>query len=51
MFHFLRQLRESDEKTDSALKENQEVLDTVNEVLFLLDKDQKIGSQFFDHLT
>lgn len=51
MFHFLRQLRESDEKIDSARKETQEILDTVNEGLFLLDKDQKIGSQFSDHLT
>ena len=51
MFHFLRQLRESDVKIESARKETQEILDTVNEGLFLLDKDQLIGSQYSDQLT
>lgn len=45
MFHFLRQLRESDEKIEAARKETKEILDTVNEGLFLLDKDQIIGDQ------
>lgn len=51
MFHFLRQLRESDVKIESARNETQEILDTVNEGLFLLDKDQKIGTQYSDQLT
>jgi two-component system chemotaxis sensor kinase CheA len=50
MFHFLRQLRESDIKIESARKETQEILDTVNEGLFLIDKNQKIGSQYSEHL-
>ncbi len=45
MFHFLRQLRESDEKIEAARKETEEILETVNEGLFLLDPDQRIGSQ------
>lgn len=46
LFHFLKQLRESDEKIERARKETQEILDTVNEGLFLLDKNQKIGTQY-----
>lgn len=45
MFHFLRQLRESDEKIETARQETQEILDTVNEGLFLIDTQQKIGVQ------
>ena len=45
MFHFLKQLRESDKKIDAARKETTEILGTVNEGLFLLDQDLKIGSQ------
>ena len=45
MFHFVRQLRESDEKIESARKETEEILETVNDGLFLLDKDLTIGDQ------
>jgi len=45
MFHFLRQLREGDEKIELARKETQEILDTVNEGLFLLDDTLTIGEQ------
>ncbi|PVZ72490.1 type IV pili methyl-accepting chemotaxis transducer N-terminal domain-containing protein [Pelagibaculum spongiae] len=45
MFHFVRQLRESDERVDAARGETQEILDTVNEGLFLLDNDLIIGEQ------
>lgn len=45
MFHFLRQLRESDAKVESARQETVEILDTVNEGLFLIDKDLNLGSQ------
>lgn len=45
MFHFLRQLRESDAKVELARQETVEILDTVNEGLFLIDKDLNLGSQ------
>lgn len=50
MFHFVRQLRESDEKIEEARQETQEILDTVNEGLFLLDNEQIIGAQFSEEL-
>lgn len=46
MFHFLRQLRESDRKLEEARKETTEILETVNEGLFLLSSDYEIGSQY-----
>lgn len=46
MFHFLRQLRESDERIDAARKETQEILQTVNEGLFLIDEEFVIGKQY-----
>ncbi len=48
MFHFLRQLRESDEKIAAAQKETQEILETVNEGLFLLDENLVLGEQHSD---
>ncbi len=45
MFHFLRQLRSSDEKIEAARQETQEILETVNEGLFLIDEDLIIGEQ------
>ena len=45
MFHFLRQLRKSDAKVESARQETVEILDTVNEGLFLIDKELNLGSQ------
>lgn len=45
MFHFLKQLKESDNKIEKARKETQDILNTVNEGLFLLDKTLHIGSQ------
>ena len=45
MFHFLRQLRDSDEKIEAARQETQEILDTVNEGLMLVDRDMHIGEQ------
>lgn len=46
MFHFVRQLRDSDEKIEAARQETQEILETVSEGLFLLDKDLAIGQQY-----
>ncbi|WP_373092064.1 ATP-binding protein [Zhongshania sp.] len=51
MFHFLRQLRDSDRHIEVARKETQEILDTVSEGLFLLDKDQVIGEQCSEALA
>ncbi len=45
LFHFLRQLRESDAKTDAARRETLEILETVNEGLFLIDRNLIIGEQ------
>lgn len=46
LFHFLRQLRASDQKIEAAQRETAEILDTVQEGLFLLDADGRIGGQF-----
>jgi signal transduction histidine kinase len=45
LFHFIRQLRESDEKIEAARQETQEILTSVNEGLFLLDESFVIGEQ------
>ncbi len=50
LFHFIRQLRESDEKIEAARKETHEILSTVGEGLFLLDKDFVIGNQHSEEL-
>lgn len=46
LFHFLRQLREGDAILDEARSETVEILNTVNEGLFLVDKNLIIGSQY-----
>jgi two-component system chemotaxis sensor kinase CheA len=46
LFKFIRRLRESDEATEAARKETDDILATVREGLFLLDADFRIGSQF-----
>ena len=48
MFHFLRQLRESDDKIAAAQQETREILETVNEGLFLLDESLVLGEQHSD---
>lgn len=45
LFHFLRQLRESDAKIEAARKETSDILSTVNEGLFLIRSDLTMGSQ------
>lgn len=45
IFHSIRQLRASDRKIDEAQHETREILDTVNEGLFLLDQMGEIGEQ------
>lgn len=45
LFHFLRQLRDSDSRIDQARRETLEILETVNEGLFLIDRHLVIGDQ------
>ena len=45
-FRFIRQLRQSDAMTEKARQETENILHTVQEGLFLLDSEYKIGSQF-----
>ena len=45
MFHFLRQLRDSDRVIEKARRETTEILETVNEGLFLIDKNLVLGEQ------
>lgn len=51
LFHFLRQLRDSDRKIEAARQETTEILETVREGLFLLDADLAIGHQHSRHLS
>lgn len=46
LFHFVRVLRAADERTDAARGETEEILQTVADGLFLIDRDQRIGSQY-----
>jgi len=50
MLHFVRQLRESDAVIEKARNETTEILQTVNEGLFLLDNQLIIGDQHSDKL-
>ncbi len=43
---FMRRLSKSDEKAEIARRETDEIMQTVNNGLFLLDKDLNIGSQY-----
>lgn len=45
VFFFLRRLRDTDNEALSARRETQEIMQTVNTGLFLLDKDLRIGQQ------
>jgi two-component system chemotaxis sensor kinase CheA len=46
LFHFLKQLRRSDQALEAAKQETDQILETVNEGLFLLDQNLRIGSQY-----
>lgn len=50
MLHFIRQLRDSDAVLEQARKETTEILQTVNEGLFLVDENLTIGNQYSKHL-
>lgn len=45
LFHFIRQLRESDSMAEAARRETKDILESVSEGLLLLDRDLKIGTQ------
>ncbi|WP_413518910.1 ATP-binding protein [Psychrobacter glacincola] len=45
VFFFVRRLRDTDAEALSARRETQEIMETVNTGLFLLDKDLNIGQQ------
>jgi signal transduction histidine kinase len=51
LFHFLRHLRESDRLVERARRETDNILQTTQEGLFLLDHDCRIGSQHSRALT
>lgn len=45
LFHFIGELKRNDKKLEAARRETTEILETVNEGLFLLDKELNIGQQ------
>ena len=45
VIHFIGQLRRGDNDLEHSRKETTQILETVNEGLFLLDKDLQLGSQ------
>lgn len=51
MFHFLRQLRESDTRIEAAQRETGNIMRTVREGLFLVDDKLNIGHQYSTHLS
>ncbi|WP_010201764.1 ATP-binding protein [Psychrobacter sp. PAMC 21119] len=51
VFFFVRRLRETDAEAFAARRETQEIMETVNTGLFLLDKDLNIGQQHSHALT
>lgn len=51
MLHFLRQLRDSDIVLEKARKETTEILQNVNEGLFLVDENMIIGEQHSARLS
>ncbi len=51
ILHFIAQLREGDRRIELARRETTEILDTVNEGLFLLDENLVIGGQHSQKLS
>ncbi|NRA40731.1 MAG: type IV pili methyl-accepting chemotaxis transducer N-terminal domain-containing protein [Pseudomonadales bacterium] len=45
IYHFIGQLRETDDQIHSVRGETRKILDTVNEGLFLLDRDLRISTE------
>ncbi|MGB0663728.1 MAG: type IV pili methyl-accepting chemotaxis transducer N-terminal domain-containing protein [Pontibacterium sp.] len=51
LVHFVGQLRRSDAQTEEARRETEEILDTVQEGLLLIDTDLTIGTQYSSSLN
>lgn len=51
VFYFLRKLRGSDRLANEARRETEDIMQTVKEGLFLVDKDLVIGSQYSAQLS
>jgi len=45
MFHFIKQLKSRDDKLEVKQNESNQILETIAEGVFLIDKDMKIGGQ------
>lgn len=50
MFYFMRKLRAADRVATEARRETEEIMATVNEGLFLVDQELKIGGQYSSRL-
>ena len=50
VMHFIRQLRESDEKIEAAQKQTDDILNTVDLGLFLVDDKLKISDKHSEHM-
>lgn len=46
LFHFVKQLRRSDQELEEAKQETDQILITVNQGIFLLDQNMRIGTQY-----
>ncbi len=51
VFYFLSQLRRTDVQLNRARRETDRILDTVNDGLFLMDKEHTIGNQYSGSLV
>lgn len=50
LFHFVKQLRRSDQELEEAKQETDQILITVNQGIFLLDQNMRIGTQYSKEL-
>lgn len=50
LFHFVKQLRRSDQELEEAKQETDQILVTVNQGIFLLDQNMRIGTQYSKEL-
>jgi len=51
LFHFIRQLRSKDNEVQSAKRETDKIMETVNEGLFLINSEGEIGAQHSSSLA
>lgn len=50
LFHFVKQLRRNDQALEEAKQETDQILTTVNQGIFLLDQNMRIGTQYSKEL-